>query len=363
MTEKLTAWLCLKTAPGLKLAETLRLLSKFPNPVEFVGKPGHPLYKEEGLSEAVKRHLARAVPPANLEQIRNLCQHYQIDLLCYTDGDYPLALRHIYAPPLIIYHRGDLVPALNKVCLGVVGTRKPSAYGREMCKKLLGPVCQRGITVISGLAMGIDTLAHETALANKAPTLAVLASGVEQTYPPANRELAQKIIHQGALLSEYEPGTKLEQWNFPARNRIISALSQAVFIVEGPMSSGALLTAKHAIEQNREVMALPGNINHPNAQGPNYLIKTGAQCITCPEDILTSLGLEAELKEQIEFLPVLSADEQKLFDLIKTEQRELVFDELLLLSGHNIGKLSTLLLNLELKGYICKAGGNSFILA
>ncbi|MGC9362887.1 MAG: DNA-processing protein DprA, partial [Candidatus Syntrophosphaera sp.] len=151
-------------------------------------------------------------------------------------------------------------------------------------------------------------------------------------------------------------------WNFPARNRIISALSQKTFIVEGPLTSGAMLTAKFAIEQNRDLMALPGQINHPNAQGPNYLIKNGAQCITTPEDILASFGLDLEERDQLEAVPDIPEAEQKVFDLFKSRQEEISFDELILQTGLPFGKLSTILLNLELKGFISKSGGNSFIL-
>ncbi|HOR30342.1 MAG TPA: DNA-processing protein DprA, partial [Candidatus Syntrophosphaera thermopropionivorans] len=151
--------------------------------------------------------------------------------------------------------------------------------------------------------------------------------------------------------------------NFPARNRIISALAPVTFVVEGSMTSGAMITAKHALEQNHDLIALPGEIYHPNAQGPNYLIKNGAQCITCPEDILYALGIEVEEREQLEFLPEISPDEQKIYDLFREEQRELSFDELLLKTGYSFGKLSTILLNLELKGLIIKSGGNAFLLS
>jgi len=362
VSDKLIAWLCLKSAPGLKIRSILELLQKYPDPQSYVGKGDHALYSDAGVDPSVKEHLRGAVPHPKQEQIRKLCEHYGIKLLCLGEPDYPTGLANIVTPPLVLYYRGDLVKALKQICLAVVGTRKPTAYGRDMCAKLLGPVCKHEVTIVSGLASGIDTCAHTAALKNGAQTIAVLASGVETIYPGSNKDLARQIIEHGALVSEFEPGTKLDPWNFPTRNRIISALAQNVFIVEGPLSSGAMLTAKFAIEQNRDVMALPGEINHPNAQGPNYLIKNGAQCITSPEDILSALGFDAEVKDQLEIMPEISADEQKVFDLFKTEQREITFDELLVQTGHNFGKLSTILLNLELKGYISKTGGNTFIL-
>lgn len=362
MTDKLSAWLCLKSAPGLKSRVCLELLERWPDPREFVGEPAHPVYADFNLPPEARRHLREATPHPRREQITKLCEYYRIRLLCFGEDHYPLGLANITSPPLILYYRGELIPALGQICLAVVGTRKPSAYGREMCAKLLAPVCRGGVAIVSGLASGIDTVAHDTALRNQGLTVAVLASGVETIYPQQNRELAEKICSRGALVSEFDPGTKLDPWNFPTRNRIISALAQTVFIVEGPMSSGAMLTAKFALEQNRDLMALPGNINHPNAQGPNYLIKNGAQCITTPEDILAALGLDAKVSDQLEALPEISADEQRVFDFFKAEQRELTFDELLLQSGFPFGKLSTVLLNLELKGYLARTGGNSFSL-
>lgn len=362
MTDKLQAWLCLKSAPGLKPRAALELLAKYPDPPSWVGQNGHPIYSDCDIDPAISEHLLSATVHPRLAQITKLCEHYHIEALFYGDDDYPLGLADILAPPLILYYRGDLRAALKQVCLAVVGTRKPTAYGRESCAKLLRPVCKKGVTIVSGLATGIDTVAHSTALKTGARTIAVLASGLETIYPSHNRELAEQIVANGALVSEYDPGTKLDPWNFVARNRIISAFSQKVFIVEGSLKSGALITAKHAIEQNRDVMALPGEITHPNAQGPNYLIKNGAQCVTSPEDIISSLGFEAEAGERLEILPEISADEQNIYEIFQTEQREITFDELLVRSGHNFGKLSTILLNLELKGYLSKTGGNSFIL-
>ncbi len=362
MTDRLQAWLCLKSAPELKPRAALELLAKYPDPAAFVGQPDHPLYSDRDVIPAIRGHLLNAVPHPRLQQISKFCEHYRIEATFLGDEDYPLGLTNILAPPLILWYRGDLKAALKQVCLAVVGTRKPTAYGRESCSKLLAPVCKQGATIISGLATGIDTMAHNAALSNGSRTIAVLASGLETIYPRHNLDLAEQIIARGALVSEFEPGTKIDPWNFVARNRIISALAQSVFIVEGALNSGAMITAKHAIEQNRDVMALPGEINHPNAQGPNYLIKNGAQCVTTPQDILSALGLQTEADEQLEILPPISPDEQKIYELFQTEQRELNFDELLLRSGHNFGKLSTILLNLELKGYLVKTGGNSFIL-
>jgi DNA processing protein len=190
----------------------------------------------------------------------------------------------------------------------------------------------------------------------------VLACGLDIIYPPQNLELSRKIIANGALVSEYEPNSKPDRWNFPARNRIISALADLVFVVEGQISSGALLTAKSAIEQGRDLAALPGNINNLNSEGPNHLIQNGAALISKPEDLMEILQISTEHSQQIEINTILSAAEQKICDILAREKRNLSFDELFAQSGFNAGKLSTIITNLELKGLIAKDTGNTFML-
>ncbi len=356
------AWLCLKSAPDLGLSATLELLKLYPQPEDFVGKPSHPLYSQGILKAAAKEHLKSLQLPQDAQRILKLMEQHEIQFLPYTDADYPVQLREIFAPPLILYLRGNLANTMEHRRLAVVGTRKASAYGREMCRKLLAPLCKEGLCIISGLAYGIDTMAHNTALQNNAPTIAVLAGGLDKIYPSQNQQVAEKIMQNGALVCEYEPGNEPERWNFPARNRIISALSEAVFIVEGPMNSGAMLTAKNALEQNRDVFALPGNINNANAAGPNHLIKHGAALISTSEDLFNLLEIKQTQSEQLELFPQLSPDEQKLFEIIKANEAAISFDEILIKSSFPIGRLSTQLTNLELKGLIAKESGNSFFL-
>ncbi|PKN77854.1 MAG: DNA-protecting protein DprA [Candidatus Cloacimonetes bacterium HGW-Cloacimonetes-1] len=359
---KLHAWLCLKAAPDVGLKTAYRIVDAYGSPETFVGNAGHAIYSSPDVSAVAKQHLLAALPHPRFTQILRLMEHYEIRFTTLTDPDYPADLLNIYTPPLILYYRGMLAQALEKTRLGVVGTRKPSAYGKEMTRKLLQPVAELGVCIVSGLAMGIDTVSHLTALDSGALTIAALAGGLEEIYPPINRELAKRIVAQGALVSEYDPGSKMEQWNFPARNRIISALSQASFIVEGAISSGALLTAKFAMEQNRDLLALPGNITSHNAEGPNYLIKTGAAIVTCAEDILQTLGLDAAAAPQLDLFPELSDTETEIYAYYREEQREISFDELMVKTGYSFGKLSIALLNLELKGLLAKSGGSAYII-
>jgi DNA processing protein len=352
------SWLCLKTAPELGPKLALEVLKHYPDPTEFTGKPRHPLYQGEMLTEAATKHLQENNLPHNTDAILKLMDHYQIE--CLNINEYPVRLKDIFAPPLLLYFRGNKDCLFKAKNLAVVGTRKSSSYGRAMCSKLLAPLCRQKVNIVSGLALGIDTFAHKIALQEGCSTVAVLAGGLDAVYPPQNAELAKQILASGALISEYEPGTKSEKWNFPARNRIISALAEVVFVVEGPISSGALLTAKNGIQQDREICALPGNINNINAEGPNHLIKNGAALISSTEDLMNILGMNPEKAEQLEIPGILSKDEQVIYELLKNEQRALSFDEILIITKFPIGRLSTLMTNLELKGVIEKEGGNSF---
>ena len=359
--EKLAVWLCLKYAPDISIRGMVELLKVYPDPTLYVGREEHEIYQSGMLKPETAKHLATATKSASLYEVLDKCRNNNIDYLCFTDADYPKALQAMQNPPLILYFKGDLLAALRNPCLAVVGTRKPSSYGIEMCKKSINPVCEQGCTIVSGLAMGIDTTAHYCALQAKTQTIAVLAHGLDSIYPPANHSLAEKIVQNGALVSEYEPGTKVERWNFPARNRIISALSQAVFVVEAPPDSGALLTAKFAVDQARPIFALPGNINHINAQGPNQLIKAGARIVCSANDISELMGFSRESQEQLELIPQLNEEEQRIYDILSAESREISFDEFMLLTDYGFGKLSVVLLNLELKGVIAKSNGNSYI--
>jgi DNA processing protein len=200
--------------------------------------------------------------------------------------NYPEILKKIYDPPEQIYYQG-LLKKQEYFPLGVVGTRKMSAYGREMTRFFVEKLSQSQATIISGLALGIDGLAHQIALENKARTIAVLGSGLKRIYPPQHQKLAQEIINsQGALISEYSPLTTPTQKTFPARNRIISGLSWGILVIEAPLKSGALITARTALDQGREVFVLPGRINDFNSQGCLEIIKKGATLVTDPQEII-----------------------------------------------------------------------------
>ncbi len=212
--------------------------------------------------------------------------------LFVTDDDYPVWLRQIYDPPPLLFVRGDISCAAAP-CVGIVGTREPTASGRETARRTAIELAAAGVCIVSGMALGIDSAAHEGALEAGGSTVAVLGSGVDVLYPPQNRKLAGRIIDSGCIISEYRMGTPPEARNFPRRNRLISGLSRGVLVVEAPRKSGALLTAGYALEQNRDVYAVPGDPSWPSRVGSNNLIADGARLVQTPADILAELGMSA----------------------------------------------------------------------
>ncbi|MDD5040600.1 MAG: DNA-processing protein DprA [Patescibacteria group bacterium] len=217
----------------------------------------------------------------------------QMGIQCCTfhHPAYPPQLKEIYSPPAVLYVKGSL-PERSCVLLAVVGTRKTSTYGRSITPRIVYDLASSGMTIVSGLALGIDALAHQSAIDAGGRTLAVLGCGLDAMYPRSNAALAEKIIETGgALLSEYPPGTLPLKQNFPARNRIISGLSRGVLVIEGGDDSGSLITAQFALDQNRDVFAVPGNVSNETSRGPNKLIKMGATVVTCADDVIQAFEI------------------------------------------------------------------------
>ncbi len=214
------------------------------------------------------------------------------DVITFNDPSYPQALKYTVDPPAVLYCLGRLKP--DELCVAVVGSRKATWYGLDMSKKLSYELARHGVTIVSGMARGVDSKAHFGALEAGGRTIAVLGCGVDIVYPKENRSLMEEICKKGAVISEYLPGTEPIPFNFPARNRIISGLSQGVIIVEASEKSGSLITADYALEQGKDVFAVPGNINSTNSSGTNRLIREGARIITCAGDILDEMNVKHE---------------------------------------------------------------------
>jgi len=280
-------------------------------------------------------------------------------LITEEDANFPPLLREIPSPPTILYGRGNLKLLKEKTLLAVVGTRKPTQYGLEATSVLVRELTEAGIIIVSGLAMGIDARAHDTAIENKGRTIAVLGSGVDQNsiFPPENRNLARRLLESnGAIISEYAPTTPAVKEHFPARNRIISGLSQGVLVIEAREKSGALITARLALDQNREVFALPGSIFSLVSVGPNRLLKQGAKAVVSVQDILEELGIDYN-KVRNENNGLLNEKEQLLLELLA---EPLGVDLIKEKSGLDISTIIASLSLLELKGRVSNLGGNTY---
>lgn len=223
----------------------------------------------------------------NAERTLELCDMTFTKLITMQDAAYPERLRGIYDPPGVLYYRGNLPAMDEEAAVGIVGTRRPTAYGQSAAMRLGYELAKAGMLVVSGMALGIDGLAQTGALRAGKPTIAVLGSGPDVIYPSENRALYEDIVAAGAVISEYPPGERPDRASFPARNRIISGLSLGVLLIEAPSGSGSLITANHALDQGRDVFCVPGGIDSPESAGTNRLIREGAMLVTCAEDIVS----------------------------------------------------------------------------
>ena len=359
MMKKIKSWIKLLETPEIGIAKAIRLTEILGEPINFIGSSAEKLHEIDFISEVAKENLANNVFAEDWNRIEILIEKYNIKFISILDDNYPSLLKTIYNPPPFLFYRGTLQKNDFRRTLAIVGTRKATNYGKLMTKKIGEKLTSAGFTIVSGLAFGIDTIAHLSCLERGGRTLAILGTGCEQIYPPRNKELADRIIENGALISEFIPGRKAERWNFPTRNRIISGISLGSFIIEGTKKSGALLTAKFALDQNRDVFALPGDIDKPQAEGSNYLIKLGAKIVTCVNDILEEYDLILDNAEKT--FPKLTSDQEKIYQILLQNKPEIEFDSLMLKTGLSVGELSTILLSLELKNVIKKVPGNKIV--
>ncbi len=312
------------------------------------------------LSELVTQRVAKGIKGFDIgkaEGVLRRTEEIGAQIIALDSPEYPERLKpYSYSPPLL-WVKGDL-SCLNGLTIGIVGTRRPDSYGIRATKKITSALVDSGFTVVSGGAVGIDTVAHRTALEHNGKTVAVLGSGLDVPYPWHNRELFSKISESGALVSEFPPGTKPNAENFPKRNRIISALSDGLVVIEAGRTSGALLTARWALEQGKEIFSLPGPFDSEKSIGTNRLIKEGAKPITEIQDILEEFGLVEEKKhEEIS----LSGREKEVFDALGYEPIHI--DKLTEKTGMEVTEVLGILLGLELKGLVTQIPGKYFVKA
>jgi len=277
-----------------------------------------------------------------------------------TDKNYPKLLKEIFDPPKELYIWGEL-KAEEKYPLAVVGTRKISSYGKQVAAPLVKNLAKAGLTIVSGLALGIDGLAHQAALDVGGRTIAVLGSSLDIIYPALHKKLAENIANSGgAVISEYPPGTRPAKYTFPARNRIVAGLSLGVLVIEAPEKSGALITARFALDQGREVFAVPGSIYNPNSIGCNKLIKMGAKPVTKAEDIFETFNLEFSTEPKKEIKPE-TPEEEILLKFLSHEPVHI--DELIKLSKLSPSAANSTLTIMEIDNKVKNLGNNNYILA
>lgn len=279
-----------------------------------------------------------------------------------SEQGYPEKLKNINDPPPYLYFKGDL-DVFDGPSLAIVGSRRPTDYGRRITSRLAGELASTGVLIVSGLAFGIDAIAHQAALEAGGKTAAVFGCGLDYIYPRAHSTLASRIIESGSLLSEFPKGTRPERFNFPVRNRIISGLTDGVLVVEAAEKSGALVTANLALDQGREVLAIPGNVESKFSYGPNDLIKQGAVPVTSVEDIMANFGWHKSevFSRPDRDLSRLTSNERTLFGHISVQPVHI--DELGRKLGSSPAKISELLLSLEIKGFIMRKPGNYVVKA
>ena len=367
MTNKL-AWLALRGIPGVGPVLFHRLLQAFGDPAQVFQVPAKDLHAVRGVSHSLAKAILAFRDWDRIEAHLSRLRSFGAAIFTLDDPGYPLRLKEIPVPPPLIFVKGEIKPE-DSLALAIVGTRGASYYGLKACRLLARELGRRGLTVVSGLARGIDTAAHQGALEGGGRALAVLGCGLDVVYPSENRELYIRIQEQGALITEYPLGTPPEAHNFPRRNRLISGLALGVLVVEAGAKSGANITAHCALEQGREVLAVPGPITAPTSQGPHRLIQEGAKLVQDVEDILAELpgeappvqtaagtGQEAPARPR----PVLFRVDDPLLPLLGAEPLQL--EELVQASRLPAPEVLSRLTLLELQGLVRELPGKCFVL-
>lgn len=351
-------WIAFNKAPGIgptRLAALLEICGT----IDAAWEASIEQLKQAGLDRralekilTLRRELDPAAELAKVEKAG-------FQITCWDDPNYPVNLQLMDNPPPLLYVRGELTEQ-DAWAVAIVGTRRASAYGREVAHRLATELAQHGITVVSGLALGIDAVAHQAALDAGGRTIAVLGSGVDQLYPAQNRNLAMKIVGQGAVVSEYALGTRPEASNFPPRNRVISGLSRGIIVVEASERSGALITTQYAADQGRDVFAVPGSILHPGSIGCNRLIQDGATPLLSIEDVLEQLNLMRMSEHQAARKTVpLDPLESDLLGHLSAEP--CYIDDIVRRAKMSSEQVSSLLTIMELKGVVRQVSAMNYV--
>ena len=357
-------WVGFSLIPGVGRARFAKLESYF-STIELAWQASQSQLRAAGLEARVVQEIVDWRPRISLEAEMERLDRYGVAALTWKDTGYPARLKEIYDCPPLLYVRGQLLPQ-DEWCLAVVGTRKPTLYGRQVTQELASELARRGVTIVSGLARGVDAEAHRAALEVGGRTLAIFACGLDIVYPSEHARLAQEIMNHGALISDYPLGTRPKAEHFPRRNRIMSGLSLGTLVIEAGETSGALITARLALEQNREVFAVPGSILSPASLGTNRLIQDGAKLVRSYTDVLEELNLTARVQpqpEQLEMKEPLPVDDTEAVLLKKLSAQPTHIDEVCRESGLPISVVSSTMALLEIKGLVRQVGAMNYVLS
>ncbi len=351
-------WVGFNLIKGISAVRMQALINHFDD-LESAWKAAPADLGAAGLRLKLIERIIQAREQVDLEKVWGRIESQGIKILTWKDEVYPQRLKEIEQPPPVLYVRGDYLLD-DLFAVAIVGTRRVTPYGRQITEELSSYLASNGITVISGLARGVDAIAHQTALKAAGRTVGVLGSGVDKIYPPEHRQLAEKMMERGAIISDYAPGTPPDASNFPPRNRIISGLSLAVVVIEAGETSGALITAEFAAEQGREVFAVPGSILAPQSKGTNKLIQNGALPLLSVNDLMQALNL-TRMGEHKAARKIIPADETeaRLMNVLSAEP--LHVDEIRNQTELPIEKVSATLALMELKGMVRQVGGMNYV--
>lgn len=351
-------WIGFNLIKGIGAVRMQGLIAYFGD-MESAWKAEPALLAKAGLGAKVIERVLAARQSVNLDQVWEKIESQGIKILTWEDEEYPGRLKEIDQPPPVLYIRGDYLQD-DLFAVAIVGTRKVTAYGRQVTEEIASFLAANGMTVISGLARGVDAIAHQTALKAGGRTIGILGSGVDKIYPPEHRALADQMMQRGAIISDYAVGTPPDASNFPPRNRIISGLSLAVVVIEAAETSGALITAEFAAEQGREIFAVPGSILAPQSKGTNKLIQNGALPLLTPADLMQALDM-TRMGAQRSARKILPADETEARVLSVLSDEPLHVDDIRQQADLPIEKVSATLALMELKGMVRQVGGMNYV--
>ncbi|MBI5187706.1 MAG: DNA-protecting protein DprA, partial [Nitrospirae bacterium] len=355
-------WIALSMVPDIGPASCRSLLSVFGTPEGIFNAGLDDLFSVEGIGTFRAKNIKRFSSWKDVEKRFRVLEKKGIRVIGFGEPSYPEMLREIEDAPIVIYTKGDIQPE-DRYSIAIVGSRKPTPYGTSVTEKISEELASMGFTIVSGMARGIDALSHIGALRSGGRSIAVLGSGLDVPYPPENKGLMNKIIDSGCVVSEFPPRTPPNRENFPRRNRLISGLSLGVLVIEATSDSGSLITAKCAVEQNREVFAIPGNITSPNSEGTNELIKRGAKLVQKTDDIVEELAsvlkgfIKCKDKARIE----VTDEERNICNVLTGEPKHI--DIISRESGMPASRVLGILLSLELKGVAKQTAGKKFYLS